>query len=214
MQTLSIHVMMCVVMRLLLGTTNTGKIIEIREALHALPLTLLTPADVKISGSPHEHGTTYAENAEIKSRFFFDASGIPSMADDSGIIVDALSGELGIHTRRWGAGPEATDAEWIAYFLKRMESESNRRARFVCAIAYTDANGDTHHFEGACDGMITPALEATYLKGLPISACFKPDGFDAVYSALSVEQKNSTSHRGRALRSFKDFLHEALRKTA
>jgi XTP/dITP diphosphohydrolase len=193
-------------MRLLVGSTNKGKIIEIGEALKGLPLSLTDPAAAGIMGSPEEHGTTYAENALAKARFYASASSLPAIADDSGIKVEALVGELGIHTRRWGAGAEASDAAWIDFFLKRMEREKNRRARFVCMIAYIDDAGAEHLFEGVCDGVITQSIEAAYLPGLPISACFKPDGFDRVYSALTVEQKNSTSHRGRALKGFRSYL--------
>jgi XTP/dITP diphosphohydrolase len=193
-------------MRLLLGTHNAGKRTEMREALSNCGCIFLEPEEMGILDAPAETGTTFAENAIAKSRFFFERSKLPSVSDDSGIIVEALANELGIHTRRWGAGADATDAEWIEHFLRRMEQEENRRARFVCAIAFSDGTGATHLFEGSCDGVITPTLEAEYLSGLPISACFRPDGFEQVYSALSIEQKNSTSHRGKALRGFADML--------
>lgn len=193
-------------MKLLIGTGNKGKLIEIGEALAHLPVELVPPTHFGISGQPAEEGKTYAENALTKARWYSAHTQLPSLADDSGIQVDALAGELGIHTRRWGAGAEADDATWIAHFLKRMEGEENRRARFVCSLAYIDQQGREHLFEGTCDGVITKTLEAGYLPGLPISACFKPDGFDVVYSALSIEQKNSTSHRGRALQKFEKFL--------
>lgn len=180
---------------------------EIRACLQGMPLGILTPADIDPTlAPPPESGSTFAENAAQKARYYHVFSGLPTVADDSGIIVEALQDELGTHTRRWGAGPAASDEEWIAYFLKRMEREKNRRARFVCHLAHYDAGGNLHVFEGVCDGEITPELEAAYLPGLPISACFRPEGYDLVYSAMSIEQKNSTSHRGRALRDFRSFL--------
>lgn len=157
---------------------------------------------------------TFEANALQKARFYYEKAKLPVLADDSGIIVEALEKELGIHTRRWGAGPKATDEEWISYFLERMGNEKNKRARFVCALAYIDEQGQEHLFEGTCDGVITKSLEADYLPGLPISACFRPDGHKAVYSAMNIEQKNSTSHRGRALRSFQKFLEFHKRNTA
>jgi len=193
-------------MDLLLATTNKGKIVEISEVLHGLPIVIKTPSDVGITDSPHEHGETYRDNAIIKAAYYHESALIPTLADDSGILIHALNDELGVQTRRWGAGPEATDQEWIDFFLKRMERETNRRATFVCCLAYIDAAGETHVFEGTCDGEITRSLEADYLPGLPISACFKPDGHSVVYSAMSVEQKNSTSHRGRALLKLREFL--------
>ena len=190
--------------RLLIGSNNPGKHTEIGEALAGLSLELIKPSDIDIQTDPDENGSSFAENAIMKARHFRLASdGLPTLADDSGIIVEALKNELGISTRRWGAGPKATDDQWIDFFLRRMEKEKNKRARFVCCIAYIDAQGKEYTFEGTCDGVITQSLEAGYLPGLPISACFKPKGFDCVYSAMSIEQKNSTSHRGRALKKLR-----------
>lgn len=196
-------------MELLIGTKNRGKVIEISEALSDLGVECLDPHALGITEDPEETGSTFEENALQKARYYHEKAGLPTLADDSGIIVEALAQELGIHTRRWGAGPKATDQEWIDYFLRRMESEGNKRARFVCVLAFIDEHGKEHLFEGTCDGVITERLEADYLAGLPISACFKPDGYDSVYSAMKVEQKNSTSHRGRALEKFRSFLASA-----
>lgn len=180
---------------------------EVREALRGLPLEILSPADIGITESPHETGGTFEENAQQKARFYFEQSrGLPTLADDSGIMVEALQEELGIHTRRWGAGSGATDQEWIDFFLDRMRREKNKRARFTCVLCFIHAEGKEQLFEGTCDGSITETLEANFLPGLPISACFKPDGYDQVYSALSIEKKNSVSHRGRALIGLRDFL--------
>jgi XTP/dITP diphosphohydrolase len=195
-------------MRLLLATGNRGKTIEMREALDGLGLTLLDLNDVPTIGQPDETGATFHENASQKARHYFEAAKLPVIADDSGIHIEALAGELGIHTRRWGAGPAATDEEWIRYFLDRMKKEQNKRAKFVCVLSHIDADGREHLFEGTCNGVITDDLEAEYLPGLPISACFKPDGFDRVFSALSLEQKNSTSHRGRALLNLRESLQK------
>lgn len=196
-------------MQLLIGSQNKGKHIEITEALAGLNLELLTPADLSITIDPEETGTSYAENALLKAKHFFEHGGVPTIADDSGIIVEALKGELGVYTRRWGAGAAATDEEWIAYFLERMQQEDNRRACFVCNLAYIDEQGSHTIFEGKCEGSITPELEADYLPGLPISACFKPDGYDLVYSAMTREQKHQVSHRGRAVEQFYAHLNSS-----
>lgn len=177
-----------------------------REALDGLGLELLDVGDVKTVGMPEETGKTFTENAAQKAHHYFAETGLPTVADDSGIHVDALEGELGIHTRRWGAGPRASDEEWIEYFLARMKKEKNKRAQFVCSIAHVDREGRLHVFEGVCAGVVTPTVEADYLPGLPIAGCFKPDGEDRVFSALTLEQKNRTSHRGRAMAHFRRFL--------
>jgi len=193
-------------MQLLIGTNNAGKIIEISEVLKGLPLHILSPKHLKIAGAAPETGETFEANALEKARFYFERTQLPTVADDSGIVVEALKDELGLHTRRWGAGPQATDSEWIAHFLERMKEEENKRAAFVCVLAYVDPLGATYTFEGRCEGIITPTLEADYLPGLPISACFRPEGHSRVFSALTVEQKNSTSHRGKAAHAFKKHL--------
>ena len=191
----------------LLATSNKGKIIEIRECLADVDTELLSPYDLsEVPSQPRETEDTFEGNAIQKAKYYFDATGIPCIADDSGILVEALSEELGIHTRRWGAGPEANDEEWIAYFLDRMKREGNKRARFTCVIALIEEDETLHTFEGHCDGVITKELEADYLPGLPISACFRPDGYDKVFSALTVEEKNSVSHRGKAVMAMKKFL--------
>lgn len=197
-------------MKLLIGTANKGKIIEMKEALSGLPVEIITTVEISVTDIPEENGATFAENASGKAQFYYECSGLPTLADDSGIIVDAMKDELGIHTRRWGAGKDATDAEWIGKFLERMEREPNRRAHFICVLSYIDADGAEHLFEGRCDGEITRTLEAAYLPGLPISACFKPDGSSLVYSALPVDEKNRISHRGHALQQFRRYLEQTM----
>lgn len=197
-------------MQILLGTSNPGKIIEIRDALTGLPVEIAAPKEVGILESPEETEDSFEKNAISKARFYFGKSSLPTLADDSGIIVEALKNELGIHTRRWGAGKDATDEEWITYFLGRMRHEKNKSARFVCVLAYIDEHEKLHTFEGTCDGEITSDLQAQFLPGLPISACFRPQNFDRVYSALSIEEKNRVSHRGKAIQSFRRHLERSV----
>lgn len=197
--------------RFLLATSNRGKIIEMREYLADLPIELLAPDDLHHPpAKPHEEMDTFEGNAVQKARYYFEKTGISSIADDSGIIVEALKDELGIHTRRWGAGPEASDEEWICHFLDRMSHEENKSAQFVCVIALVDASGKVRTFEGRCSGVITEALEADYLPGLPISACFRPEGSTKVFSSLTVEEKNRVSHRGRALHQLREYLQDII----
>ncbi|MDA1208462.1 MAG: hypothetical protein O2904_00325 [bacterium] len=195
-------------MQLLIGTDNAGKVTELSECLAHLPFDILTPKRLEIElPPPEETGSSYTENAMLKARYYYNATGIPTLADDSGIVIDSLEGELGVHTRRWGAGADATDSEWIEHFLERMSKEENKRARFVCTIAYIDPEGRVHVFEGVNEGVITDKLEAEYLPGLPIAGCFKPDGHDLVYSAMSVDQKNTVSHRGMAMQQFLEHIN-------
>jgi XTP/dITP diphosphohydrolase len=157
-----------------------------------------------------EDGETFEENAKKKARYYYEKLGGRFefvLGEDSGIRIDALAGELGVKTRRWGAGEKASDQEWIEYFLKRMESipEKERGAEFICC-AYLITNGEEHFFRGETDGVITDKLEVPIVGGIPLSSCFRPDGFEVVYAALDVGEKNKISHRGKALAPLKKFL--------
>lgn len=193
---------------LLIATGNPGKFMEIYEILKDLPLKFLSLSDVSLSSDVDETGETHAENALLKARHFYRKIKMPTLAEDSGIIVDVLSGELGLHTRRWGPGHSASDEEWIEAFLARMKDvpEDERQAHFVCHAALILGKGEEHLFEGQCQGMITSDLEAPIKEGLPLSSCFKPHGFDKVYAALKPEEKAEISHRGLAISHVRDFL--------
>lgn len=200
---------------LLLATSNPGKFKEISEGLGEIPgVRLLSLADVGLIGNVEETGQTYEENSLLKARHFHlltrglegFPNGIPTMGEDSGIVVEALVDELGVFTRRWGAGENASDEEWIEYFLKRLEAEGNRRATFTTVATVYDGVADPVVFRGETSGVITPTLETALQPGIPISACFRPDGCERVYSALSTEEKNRLSHRGKAMRQLRAWL--------
>jgi XTP/dITP diphosphohydrolase len=193
-------------MRILIGTSNKGKIVDMSHALQDLRIEVLSPTDFGITEAPPEHADTFRGNALEKARFYRGKTKLPVLTDDSGIIVEALNDELGVHTRRWGAGAKATDDEWVTFFLDRMKKEKNKRSRFECCLCFIDKAGVEHFFEGTCNGVITETLESSYLPGLPIAACFKPDGADQVYAAMGIEGKNQWSHRGRAMIKFVDYL--------
>lgn len=197
-------------MRLLIGSQNPGKLEEIGEALSDLSVDLVSPRQANIEGSPTEAGSTLVHNAILKAQFYFTRSALPTLADDSGLFVDALKDEMGVHTRRWGPGSEASDEVWIAAFLDRMRGEVNRKAEFACVLCFIDAQGKEWLFEGKCRGTITDSVEAPYLPGLPVSSCFRPQGYEKVFSALTAQEKNAVSHRGKALQGFHRHLRSAL----
>lgn len=199
--------------KLLIATQNIGKFGEIQEVLGSLPLDLyhlkLKDFSAKLKDDDfEEHGSTFEENAELKAMHYHEIIGIPTIGEDSGIIVDALEGELGVKTRRWGAGANATDEEWIEHFMKVMKDvpENERTARFVCAAAFIDGGGEVAMFRGQTEGIITDELEAPLKPGIPLSSCFRPIGKDKVYAALSEEEKNQISHRGKAFHELKDYI--------
>lgn len=174
-----------------------------------LPFKLVSLRDLVASGVMEfeEDGVTFAENALKKARFYAEKTGLMTLAEDSGILVEALKGELGVKTRRWGAGDKASDEEWVEYFLKRMEGEADRRAKFICCACLVDKDGE-NFFEGETLGVITEKLMAPILKGLPLSSCFLANGCDKVYASLSHEAKNKISHRGKAMKQVREFLQK------
>lgn len=199
--------------QLLVATRNPGKFSEISEVLGTLPLKLLSLRDLGEMKDIEETGKTHEENAILKARYFFEKTGLPTLGEDSGIYVDAFPGELGVQTRRWENLHHATDKEWIEYFLKKMENipPKKRGAKFVCfAALILPQDQKPHIFSGETHGIITKTLEAPLRDGIPISSCFRPQGFHKVYAALSIEEKNRVSHRGKAMHAAKKFLANLL----
>ncbi len=184
-------------MDILIATKNPGKFKEIAEFMRASDLNFVSLGDLGIEQDFPETASTFEENALGKARFYSELTGLPALADDSGIFISALADELGVKTRRWGAGEAASDEEWLAYFMKRMASEQDRNAKFVCAAAFVSPDRQ-ELFMGETHGKITDQLEAPIYSGIPLSSVFKPEGSDKVYSLLSPEEKNKISHRGKA----------------
>jgi XTP/dITP diphosphohydrolase len=194
--------------KLLIATSNDGKYKEIMEVLHEAPFEIVSLKYLGLNGDFEEIGSTHEEIALNKARYYQKQSGLLTLAEDSGIMVDALAGELGIKTRRWGAGEKAGDEEWIEYFLNVMKAVpgEKRTARFICCSAVVSAEGEANVFVGQTDGVITEGLEAPIYKGLPLSSCFRPKGFDKVYAALGIAEKNKVSHRGKAMQMVLSYL--------
>lgn len=196
-------------MDLLIATKNPGKWKEIADMFAGLPLTLRRPPD----NLPvlEETGTTHMHNALLKAHYYFEHVRIPTLAEDSGVHVDALPGQLGAKTRRFGEGEGADDATWLKHFLETMKEQKNRRARFCCAVAIAGVQ-DLQVFLGETEGVITETIEASILPGLPLSSCFRPDGCQKVYAALSPQEKARVSHRGKAILRARKFIERYLTK--
>jgi XTP/dITP diphosphohydrolase len=193
-------------MKILIATHNFGKFKELMEVLGDLPFKFVSLNDENVNEEAEEHGETYEQNAILKAEFYGRKTGLPAIADDSGILVEAIEGSLGVHTRRWGAGEKATDEEWLDFFLNRMYSEKNRNATFVSVVAFYQPGKETMTFRGECKGTILPEPQVKVEHGIPLSAVFLPEGKNKVFSALDKHEKNEVSHRGKAIKQCHNYL--------
>ena len=194
-------------MKIVLASNNQKKVKELRACFPA-GFELLTAADFGIE-SPDETGTTFVENAIIKARYSAEVSGLPAIADDSGLEVDHLAGAPGIYSSRF-AGIDATDAENNAKLLAELDGVTNREARFRCVIVYM-----RHHLDpmpliasGTWEGEIL--TEPSGDQGFGYDPIFCPEGFTQSTATLSPEQKQQLSHRGQALRAFNELFSKNL----
>ena len=187
--------------KLLLGTNNPGKVKELRQLLAELPgVTLLIPKDLGLDLKIEETGDTYAENAGLKAQAFAQASGFVTLADDSGLEVDALDGAPGLYSARYSLKPGADDADRRAYLLENLSGTGKPRpwtARFRAAIAIAVPGWDIRFSEGVCEGEIIPEERGT--NGFGYDLIFFMSEFDRTMAELGDEEKNRASHRGRGV---------------
>jgi XTP/dITP diphosphohydrolase len=183
--------------RLLLATTNKGKIVEYRYLFQGLPLELVTPADVGINTEVEEGDISMEENARHKAAVYAGLSGLLTVADDSGLEVDALGGEPGIRSARY-AGENAGDRERIAYLLSKLKGvpREKRSARFRCIIAVATPKKILQTCEGECRGIID--FEPKGDNGFGYDPIFYFPEYNKTMAELSSEIKNTISHRARA----------------
>ena len=135
---------------LLVATKNPGKFSEITEVLGNTEFDLLFLGSMQVEDEDFaEDGETFEANSRKKAEYYGKKFGMLTLGEDSGILIDALKGELGVKTRRWGAGEHASDTEWIDYFMNRMEGEENRLASFVCCgCLWNPENGEVEYYKG------------------------------------------------------------------
>lgn len=189
-------------MKLLLSTNNKGKLRELQFILAGLPLELVTPADIRLGLDVTEDGVTYAENAAKKALAFARASGLPCLADDSGLEVDALNGAPGLYSARYSPKPGATDADRRAYLLQNLRDVNAPRpwmARFRATVAVAGSDGRVQIAEGTCPGEIIPEERGT--GGFGYDPIFLLDGMNQTMAELPEEIKNRLSHRARAVQA-------------
>ena len=186
-------------MRVVVGTRNAHKIEELQQILSSLlPGVELVPA---AGDAPDEDGSTFYDNALMKARAAHAESGLPSVADDSGLEVSALEGAPGIHSARYS--PSGLDADNTALVLSRLVGEDNRAAEFVCAAAYVTDRGE-YVIERRWAG--TLALEPSGGGGFGYDPIFIPEGSSVTAAQLSAHDKNELSHRGKAFRALAELM--------
>ena len=184
-------------LRLLLATTNKGKAAEYRDLLRGLDLESLTLDQAGISQEAEENCNTFEGNARSKAEFYAALSGLLTLADDSGLEVDALGGEPGVRSSRY-AGDNAGDAERVSFLLNRLRDipQEKRQARFRCVIAIAQPGRTTQTAGGTCEGFI--ALEPKGDNGFGYDPLFYLPEYGKTIAELPPEVKNRISHRGRA----------------
>jgi XTP/dITP diphosphohydrolase len=198
--------------KLLLATRNQGKIVEFRRILDAL-----APGEIELVGLdqfPNLHdvdetGSTFEENALLKAREMSEATGLPAIADDSGLCIDALNGNPGIFSARW-AGTHGDDSANIEKVLEQLKDvpEDKRGAYFICVAALYLPDGRTHCEEGRFHGKIlfSPVGE----NGFGYDPIFQPEGLSISSAQMSSEEKDAVSHRGISLRAIAPHVMKAL----
>lgn len=188
-------------MKLVLASDNKNKLREFRTLFEGFGVELLSKADAGCMEEVEETGETFAENARIKAEAVMHATGLPAVADDSGLCVDALGGAPGVHSARYTGSHADSDKDRYELLLRNLGECTDRSARFVCSLCCAFPNGDILTAEAACEGNILQAPRGE--NGFGYDPVFRPDGFDCSMAELTMEEKNAISHRGKALAQFK-----------
>ncbi|NNE70343.1 MAG: RdgB/HAM1 family non-canonical purine NTP pyrophosphatase [Rhodothermales bacterium] len=183
--------------KLLIATTNPGKLEEFRQLLEGLVPTIISSADVD-APEVVEDAPTLEGNALKKARALFEHSGLPALADDTGLEVRTLDGRPGVHSARY-AGPDCIAADNVAKLLNELRNREDRSARFRTAIVYFDG-AQPRVYEGICTGRIIERPRGA--GGFGYDPVFLPDGETETFAELSADRKNAISHRGRAMQAF------------
>ena len=196
-------------MKLILASNNAHKLEEFRAMAAELGIELISQREAGCNFEVDETGTTFEENAYLKASAVTEATGEAAVADDSGLMVDALGGEPGIYSARYGLGHEAPDIARYSYLLGRLQGVEDRSAKFVSCICCTFPNGDALRARGELEGKI--ALLPKGEQGFGYDPVFIPDCAGGRHNAeLSLEEKNAISHRGKAMKIFSAELKEYL----
>ena len=190
-------------MKLVLASKNKKKLVEMNEILSHLGTEVCSEAEAGVDVEVEETGTTFEENSLLKARAVMEASGLPAIADDSGLCVDALNGAPGVYSARYAEG-EGHDAQAnIRKLLHELEGKENRKAQFRTAISLI-LDGKEYLFEGVIKGEIIKEKRGD--SGFGYDPIFKPEGYEQTFAELGNETKNKISHRALAVQKLCEFL--------
>ena len=196
-------------MKFVLASKNKKKLVEMNAILSQLGIEVCSEADAGVDVEVEETGSTFEENSLLKARAVMEASGLPAVADDSGLCVDALNGAPGVYSARYG-GPELDDTGRYRLLLENLRGQSPRTARFVSVITCCFPNGDVLTARGECPGTI--AFAPMGEGGFGYDPVFFLPEKKKNFSQLTADEKNAISHRGRALETFRARLEEYFKK--
>ncbi len=192
---------------IVLATTNQGKTREINELLKGSPVEIKNLNDFGQIPEVIEDGTTFDDNAYKKASFTARVLGYPAMADDSGLCVEALDGAPGVWSARY-AGENATDADNVNKMLNDLKNKDNRNAAFKCVVSIAVPTGAALTYEGECQGVITQ--EPVGENGFGYDPLFFYPEFNKTFAQLSIQEKGSVSHRGKALKEIADEMDKII----
>ena len=195
--------------KFVLATHNPGKLAEMKAILSGLGVEVVSPAEAGVEVDVEETGTTFAENAMLKAKAVCAAAGLPAIADDSGLCVNALNGGPGVYSARYG-GEGLDDAGRRRLLLQNLRGQTTRAAHFTCAVACAFPNGDTLEAEGRCDGAI--AFAPLGEGGFGYDPVFLIPEKGKTFGQIGPEEKSKISHRGKALAVFTEKLRAYLSK--
>ncbi len=190
-------------MKLVLASRNPSKLKELREILSGLGVEVCSEADAGVDLEVEETGTTFEENSMLKARAVMEASGLPAVADDSGLCVDCLGGAPGVYSARYG-GEGLDDAGRYRLLLDNMKGQTSRTAKFVSVITCCFPDGGVITARGECPGVIAEGPSGS--GGFGYDPVFYFPELKKTFAQLTPEEKNRVSHRGRALAAFAEKL--------
>lgn len=195
-------------MKMVMATKNAHKIVEMRALLEGLDIEILSEADAGVDVEVEETGETFEENSLLKARSVMEATGLPAVADDSGLCVTALGGGPGVYSARYG-GEGLSDKERYELVLTNLKGQLDRSAKFVSVLTACFPDGTVLTARGECPGLITYAPRGDGDFGYdPI---FLVPEKRKTFAEMAGEEKNSISHRGRAMAKFREQLGEYLK---